>query len=443
MFEIRQSIFTCMAVTIGLQASHLRAQTPANVKSKPHVVAYTVQPGENLTSILLGLQLPDHSAQALTRLRKMNPANSITALRPGQTLQIPESWLRQDAVHVRIAQINCTGTLLPELSDGRVLVQDQWLAEGSTVKVPPGCKVVLMLPDNSRLQLPSGAVLRLDVLRDQALHKAPIVQVHLLQGKLALDIYKQRPARSRFEVKTNKAIIGVRGTQFRVGIAPDSEVTAIEVLEGKVQVQGESDPRDQPVEKFEGLVINSAGQSQGLEALPAPPMLGITPQSNAWSFLPVPQAHGYVIENLNHVNATVTDTPAVSRLPSVIAPVKQLSLAQLYRAASLTLSGLQGPSLTYAVCHQIAGCGVSFDLSEAIGQSKRFELHQINGNTVVPILSSLVPVSASNVVAAGLAPGHYRWHIEYAQPYSLPRAAPMVSTQGVFILRGPSHVGAP
>ncbi|WP_158270130.1 MULTISPECIES: FecR domain-containing protein [unclassified Limnohabitans] len=443
MFELRPTLCTCITAALSLHTSAMWAQAPEKITAKPHVIAYAVQPGDSLTSVIQGLQLPEHSAQALSRLHTMNPGHSITALRPGQTLQIPENWLRQEAAHVRVNHLSCTGTLLPELSDGRVLAQDQWLAEGSTIKVPAGCKVGLLLQDGSRLQLPSGAVLRLDVLRHQPLHKAPLVQIHLLQGKLGLDIYKQRPARSRFEVQTPKAITGVRGTQFRVGIAPDSQATLIEVLEGKVQAQGEADPQNQTIEKREGLVINAQGQNQGLEALPPPPVLGVAPQANAWAFMPVAQAHAYLIEQLGSANAMATDTPPVTQAPTVVATADRSPQAQLYRAASLTRSGLQGPSATYAMCSHGQHCGVPFDLSEAHGRTKRFELQQVKGSAVQTILNAQVPLNTTHMIATGLAPGRYHWHIEYTEPSPPPQPDHTVRTQGDFILTGQPNVSAP
>jgi hypothetical protein len=443
MFELRPTLCTCITAALSLHTSTMWAQAPEKITAKPHVIAYAVQPGDSLTSVIQGLQLPEHSAQALSRLHTMNPGHSITALRPGQTLQIPENWLRQEAAHVRVNHLSCTGTLLPELSDGRVLAQDQWLAEGSTIKVPAGCKVGLLLQDGSRLQLPSGAVLRLDVLRHQPLHKAPLVQIHLLQGKLGLDIYKQRPARSRFEVQTPKAITGVRGTQFRVGIAPDSQATLIEVLEGKVQAQGEADPQNQTIEKREGLVINAQGQNQGLEVLPPAPVLGVASQANAWAFMPVPHAHAYVIEQLGSANAMATDTPPVTQAPTVVATADRSPQAQLYRAASLTRSGLQGPSATYAMCSHGQHCGVPFDLSEAHGRAKRFELQQVKGSAVQTILNAQVPLNTTHMIATGLAPGRYHWHIEYTEPSPPPQPDHTVRTQGDFILTGQSNVSAP
>lgn len=443
MLEIRKTLCLLMTMAIGLHTSAIGAEASEKITATSHVATYAVQPGDSLVSLIEGLQLPDHSAQALTRLNKMNPTNSITALRSGQTLKIPENWLRQDAAHVRIAQINCTGTLLPELADGRVLTQDQWLAEGSTIKVPTGCKVGLLLQDGSRLQLPSGAVLRLNVLRHQTLHKAPLVQIQLLQGKLGLDIYKQRPARSRFEVQTPKAITGVRGTQFRVGIAPDSQATFIEVLEGKVQAQGDSDPHKQTIEKLEGLVINAKGQSQGLEALPPAPVLSFDPQANTWTFMPVPHAHAYVIEQLGSANAMATDTPPVTQAPAIVSSAKDATVAQLYRAASITPSGLQGPTATYAICSQGSRCGVPFDLRETHGRTKRFELQQVQGNNVQTLLKAQVPVTTSNMIATGLAPGRYLWHIEYTEPSPPHRSGHTVRTQGDFILTGQPNVSAP
>lgn len=443
MLEIRKTLCMPITLAIGLHTHAIGAEAPAKISATSPVVPYTVQPEDSLISIVKALQLPNHSAQALKHLNQINPTHSITELRAGATLKIPETWLRQDAAHIRVAQINCTGTLLPELADGRVLTQDQWLAEGSTIKVPPGCKVGLLLQDNSRLQLPSGAVLRLDVLRQQALHKAPLIQLHLLQGKLGLDIYKQRPARSRFEVQTPKTITGVRGTQFRVGIAPESQNTLIEVLEGKVQSQGDTDRQNQTIQKLEGLVINAEGQSQGLESLPPAPALGIAPHTQAWAFMPVPNARAYVIEELGSANALPTGALPVAQAPTLVSSRPHSPQAQLYRAASLTASGLQGPTATYAMCSQAKHCGVHFDLGEAHGRTKRFELQKINDNGVHTVLRAQIPETKTNMIAAGLSPGRYRWQIEYTEPSHSSRTGQTFRTQGDFTLTGQPDVNTP
>ena len=52
---------------------------------------------------------------------------------------------------------------------------------------------------------------------------------------------------------------------------------------------------------------------------------------------------------LGSANAMATDTPPVTQAPTVVATADRSPRAQLYRAASLTRSGLQGPSATSTV----------------------------------------------------------------------------------------------
>jgi hypothetical protein len=439
MNSVPQHLFKTFAAVICLHSSAHCTEAFAPSTEPHELTSYTVQPGDTLASLIGDLQLPEDSAQALHQLKTINPSHSITALRPGHALKVPQSWLRQDSSPLRVSQMTCTGTLLPELSDGRVLAPDQWLAEGSTIKVPIGCKVGLLLQDGSRLYLPSGAVVRLDVLRQQVLHKAPLVQIRLLQGRLGLDIYKQRPARSRIEVQTPKATTGVRGTQFRVGLSPQQQDTLIEVLEGKVQAHGNSDQQATTIDKLEGLVISAEGQSHEPEKLLPAPQLSHNSQTQGWVFLPVTHASAYAIEKLANANTSVEETPHITPSPYVLPPATPTSAAELYRAASITPSGLKGPSATYAMCGQTV-CNIPFDLSEAQGHIRRFELKHIQGQTSQTMLSTQISGTMASMIAAGLKPGHYQWSIEYNSSSSSAQPSQAIRTQGDFILSSPRAV---
>jgi hypothetical protein len=79
--------------------------------------------------------------------------------------------------------------------------------------------------------------------------------VGLRSGRVEARAKEQRGAAARFVIRTPSAAAGVRGTDFRVGIQPDTMATHSEVLSGVVDVSAAGEARGQAVAAGFGMVL--------------------------------------------------------------------------------------------------------------------------------------------------------------------------------------------
>ncbi len=109
------------------------------------------------------------------------------------------------------------------------------LFDGDEIRTGKKSHVLLILGDNSELRVEesSQVILKKELLmQDTAIERA-LYSIKLLYGKLMAKIEKKKE--DWVNVGTPTSIIGVRGTEFSSGVAPDGS-TILEVLEGEVDV---------------------------------------------------------------------------------------------------------------------------------------------------------------------------------------------------------------
>ena len=128
-----------------------------------------------------------------------------------------------------------------------------------------------MLEDGSIIRLPSSASLKITTLRKNAIESAPEVRLDLTRGRVELDVHKGRAKTTPFEIRTPLSIMGVRGTEFRVGYSPEDNAGQVEVLGGIVQTRGSADAQGRPITKGLGVPIDADGKALAIEKLLAPP----------------------------------------------------------------------------------------------------------------------------------------------------------------------------
>jgi hypothetical protein len=122
------------------------------------------------------------------------------------------------------------------------------LAQGSAIR--EGDEVATQKRSRLELTLADGSVVRLGPLARARLERAAFgksveerkVSARLLVGNVWANVAKTVGGESRFEVKTENAVAGVRGTTFRVDAAHDRSVV-VRVYSGTVAVNGGGLPR--------------------------------------------------------------------------------------------------------------------------------------------------------------------------------------------------------
>ena len=117
-------------------------------------------------------------------------------------------------------------------------VGDQ-IEKGSIFRTSPGSKARLIYPNGDQINVASASAYRVSWTVAEAKNtnatKAK-TQINLMYGKLRGIIEKGGP-RSRLQVKTKSAVMGVRGTDFFVEEDTKSGETYFSIIRGKVEVK--------------------------------------------------------------------------------------------------------------------------------------------------------------------------------------------------------------
>lgn len=109
---------------------------------------------------------------------------------------------------------------------------------GKPITAPSGTRVQIEMPDGTTLRLNGGA--RMQLVDSSCRGSAPkeegiAFKIRLLAGKIWSKVAPDG-GRSDYEVRTERAINGVRGTVFEVSYDPRRKLTRTRVIEGKVRL---------------------------------------------------------------------------------------------------------------------------------------------------------------------------------------------------------------
>ncbi len=317
------------------------------------------------------------------------------------------------------------------------------VSEGDTVDIPVACQADFLFEDGTRLVLPSAARFKITTLRRDLNRKVPDVRIELLSGRVNAQVSKQRPKGAVFEVQTPGSLTAVRGTDFQVAFAPDTQTSLTEVLEGEVGNQGKQDQSAQVVARMQGVVTNAQGQAQGLEALPEPPQLDRLDVLDGLrlrlDFKSVMQAKGYAFASAVAVNTPGRVDEPASTAPQHVLSVPTNDLATIVTAQSLTASGLQGPAQRLAFCQNpsAALCKVLFDASAAGEHPVQLEMQlEASGQRMSFYRNMNLQFAERKFVIEGIPAGVYHWVMRYPMAAQSALEAPRMATEsGSFDLR--------
>jgi hypothetical protein len=109
------------------------------------------------------------------------------------------------------------------------------LAPGSTVKTGADSRAELTFPDGSVVRIGPSSELKLEAAAYDGKTKETKVEATLVGGQAWAKVSKLVGDDSKFNVKTQNAVAGVRGTIFRVNVDKD-DATVVKVYNGAVAV---------------------------------------------------------------------------------------------------------------------------------------------------------------------------------------------------------------
>jgi hypothetical protein len=233
-----------------LSAWLLLAACHVGVPAAEPTVPYTVTAGDTLIGLSERVLVTPEAWQEIATLNRLSNANLLI---PGQVLQVPLRLLRWTYADARL--VGFTGDVR---IDGRAAALAEPLSEGQRIETDAQASAVLELADRSRIKLAPSSLAQVVASRRHAGTTSGDSEsaaagssgststgpnTGLFSGALRLlrgsvEVFATKVLRAQpLEVTTPTAVVGVRGTQYRVGFEEAANrSTRTEVLDGLVNV---------------------------------------------------------------------------------------------------------------------------------------------------------------------------------------------------------------
>ena len=228
-----------LAATLALLAGPL-ACAAALAADEP-MFEFTVVRQDTLIGLSRNVLVSPGAWREVSRINKLRNPNLIL---PGQVLRIPARLMRTRPVPATL--VGVTGDVQV---GARAATPGMLLAEGEAVRTGDNGSAVIELGDRSRVQVPPSSLAELAASRQIGARDAGppnaassgesggwfTGSMRLLRG--SVEVFATKVLRVKpLEVVTPTAVIGVRGTHYRVSFDEESNrSTHSEVVEGKVR----------------------------------------------------------------------------------------------------------------------------------------------------------------------------------------------------------------
>jgi len=244
--HVRARVLTTILLIAVAVSSSARADEP--------LLDFTIVRADTLYDLSHNVFVSPSAWREVARLNGLRNPDLIT---PGQVLRVPLRLMRPTLVNGRLVSV--TGDV--RIGDSAAAV-GALLEEGQTVQTGVSSSTVIELADGSRLKLPPSSLASLaasrhygarpyakitagapDTSANMSTATAADVQpggwfagaLRVLRGSVEVFATKLQRAKP-LEVITPTAVVGVRGTHYRVGLSGDAGAsTHAEVLEGAVR----------------------------------------------------------------------------------------------------------------------------------------------------------------------------------------------------------------
>lgn len=246
------------------------------------MLEYTV----SLRDTLIGLSTNVFASPAAWReIAALNQLRNPNRIYPGQVLQVPARLMRYRVSPARLVSANGDVRVA-----GNAAAAGAELSEGQTLETGESASAVVELADGSRLRMPPSSLAEVVASRHygpQAAAAAPAQSpstgwfsgaLRLIRGSVELFASKVLRAKP-LEVTTPTAVVGVRGTQYRVSFDDAANgSTRAEVLEGTVRLDAAAAANGANVEAGFGAAVDSSAAAPSVVPLSTAPDLSAVPE---------------------------------------------------------------------------------------------------------------------------------------------------------------------
>ncbi|WP_290870223.1 FecR domain-containing protein [Aquabacterium sp.] len=250
-------------------AATLVASLPA-LAAPPTEAFYIYQAQEGDTLIGLGDKLLGRP-QDWPQVGQLNHITHPRRIPVGTRLRIPERLLKRVSREGTVLETVGAASVQPATSPAQPARKGQALPPGSVVRTGGDGYVTVRLADGSVLKIQADTEARLDT--SQQYESAGFFSSvwSVVRGRVEALVTHMTGGEPRFQIKTPQAVLGVRGTEFRVDADAARQQTRHETLTGAVGVQGSAG--ETLVKAGYGSIAQASGRVSPALPLPAAPEL--------------------------------------------------------------------------------------------------------------------------------------------------------------------------
>ena len=245
------------------------------------MIAFTVSPRDTLIGLSSKVFV---SPQAWREIAKLNGLRDSNRIYPGQVLNVPVRLMRSRPAPARLVSV--TGEVQVA---GAAAAAGSELNEGQSLQTGAAGSAVVELADGSRIGLPPSSLAEVVASRrygsQDAAAAASSPSTGLFSGVLRLvrgsvEVFATKVLRARpLEVTTPTAVVGVRGTRYRVNFDESANsITRTEVLEGLVRLDAAAKPNGADIAAGFGAAIDATAATPAVAKLSAAPDLSAVPE---------------------------------------------------------------------------------------------------------------------------------------------------------------------
>lgn len=262
MILIKWKYFTLL----GLIFYTLSFSVATLVQAEPEYWVYTVTEDDNLWDLTLKYSHIRYWRQ----IQKFNNIKQPRQIPPGTKIKFPLTWLNLQSARVEVIDVKGEPTVTNKDKLALPIKIGGLLEKGSKLITEKDENALLEFEDDSKILVRENTEIVLDQLLAYNKTGIAYTRISLNRGRTENFVNKTKSSvGTHYQLTTPSAVMAVRGTEYRVSVSEDQNISRSEVLKGLVNTQGAGTSR----QIFAGngtLIKQGEVPSLPVKLLPAP-----------------------------------------------------------------------------------------------------------------------------------------------------------------------------
>lgn len=266
--SVRTLALACFFASLGI--------AQASSASDAAFYRHQARPGDTLIGLGQALLIRPSDWPQLAKLNRIEHPRHIPI---GTLIRIPVALMKSKPVQGTVLAVVGNAMLNPVHGESSSVQIGAAITPGTEIRTGSDGYVTVQLADGSVLRMQSDTTTQLEGSEHYEAAGFFASRLRLIKGRLEALVSHMTGGEPRFEVKTPQALLGVRGTEFRIAVDDATHVTRGEVLDGAVAF-GAATGQHQTARRLAagyGALVGPQRTVSTPVPLPAPPDLSAVP----------------------------------------------------------------------------------------------------------------------------------------------------------------------